>query len=92
MTYLFYFLKFLAFVPQIAASVESLHAEKPVETKTQIASDALNLATGIATSVLPASEASIAQVAGQAAQSVLATTVQAVHTIQNPPAALPVSA
>jgi hypothetical protein len=77
-------LKLLPFVPQIAAQVESEHSGATVEKKTQIASDYLTLATNVATAVLPAEEGQIAGMAGEVAQSVMATTVQAIHTANNP--------
>jgi hypothetical protein len=84
-------LKFLPFVPQIAATVESTHSGASVETKTQIAASYLNLATNVSTALLPKPDADIANAAGQIAQGVLAATVQAIHNANNPPAPTPVA-
>lgn len=79
MNYVEYLLKFLAFLPGIVSTVQSLHGTKTVDEKTAIASNVLQTSTAIATSLLPTEQGRIASVAGAAAQSVLAVVVQAVH-------------
>jgi hypothetical protein len=84
MNYLSILLKFLTFIPAIAQTVESYAPDAPVETKIQHAQDALTIATSIASAVLPSDQAAIAGEAGAAAQSVLTSTVQAIHAANNP--------
>lgn len=84
MNYIEMLMKILAFIPAIAHQVEKNHSVATVETKSQIASDYLNLAAGIATAILPSDQASLASIAGNAAQTVLATTVQAIHAANQP--------
>jgi hypothetical protein len=76
----------LGLIPIIATGIQTLHADKTLGDKTQMAQDALTLATAGASVALPPAEASLATSVGSIAQTALTATVTALHNAANPPA------
>lgn len=64
------FLDTLKLAPYVAAGVNQIHSDASTETKTQIATEALQLAAGVAGTVLPG-EAALVGVAAQITQMVI---------------------
>lgn len=83
-TAIFWILKFLQFVPSIAAEIQSVHSTKSLDDKLQIGAGALSTATTIASSLLEGDNSRLAGIAGNAAQSVLAATIAAIHSAHEP--------
>jgi hypothetical protein len=78
-------------VPYVVAGVETIHQNESTETKTQLAQDALSIATAGAMQILgPAN----AQIAGAVSSAVSAgiTSVQSVIAAVNTPVAVPAPA
>ena len=64
------FLDTLKLAPYVAAGVNQLHTDASTETKTQIATEALQLAAGVASFVIPG-EAATVNIAAQITQLVI---------------------
>lgn len=64
------FLDTLKLAPYVAAGVNQIHADASTETKTQIATEALQLAAGVAGAVVPG-EAALVGVAAQITQMII---------------------
>lgn len=59
LSWLSYVLRALQLAPVVVAGIEKIHGEAPGATKKQMAMDALGLAQGTATAVLPEDQAAI---------------------------------
>ena len=84
MNYVKFLMQFLALLPGITGDILQLHAAKTITEKLAIGATMLAPATALSVSLLPPEDVQMAQVAGGAAQSILATTIQAIHDAQNP--------
>lgn len=95
LAWLQYVLRVLTLAPAIVAGIEHIHAEAPGATKKQMAMDALGLAYGTASAVLPQDQTAI-----DAATSLTSNVIDGVVSVFNatgifktlPPAPAPVAA
>jgi hypothetical protein len=82
-------------IPVIAQGINTLHADKSLATKSQMASDSLNLAIAGAKAALPAGDQATVDGIAPVAQSTLATVLGALHTSGTPavpPSTVPAAA
>lgn len=70
--------KIFGLIPYVVVGINTVHAEKDTATKTQMAHDALSVATAGAQQVLSGSNAQAAQAASAAVSAVIQAT-QAIH-------------
>lgn len=86
MNILSWILKITQLLPVIAAGVQAIHTNKSLETKTQLAQDAIGYAVTGSKVLLPAEHAELAAQIGELAQTEIATTVAALHKQAQPAA------
>lgn len=87
MNILSWILKLTQLIPIIAAGVQSIHANKSVETKTQLAQDAIGMAVNGSKLLLPTEHAELAAQIGELAQTEIGTVVATLHNAAQPAAA-----
>lgn len=80
-------------IPYVVAGINVVHAEKDTATKTQMAQDALSVATAAAAQLVPADNQQAAQAVSSAVGAAISAT-QAIHDAVNgvaptPPAPAP---
>jgi len=71
-------------IPYVVAGIETVHENETTETKTQLAQDALGIATQAAAQVLPSSDANIANAVSAAVSGVIASTQAVIAAIKKP--------
>ncbi len=80
-------------IPYVVAGIETIHANESTQTKTQLAGDALNIATAAAGQVLTGQDAQIAQIVSSAVGAGIQSTQAILSTLATPaPASVPVTA
>ena len=84
MNYVNMLLSLLQFLPGIANNIHQLHASKTAAEKIAIGANLLGTSVAVSQALLPPDQAKMAGVAGAAAQTILATTIQAIHDASNP--------
>jgi hypothetical protein len=72
-------------IPYVVTGVETIHANETTETKTQLAKDALGIATQAATQVLGSDNAAIAQAVSGAVGAGITATQAVVSTLKSTP-------
>jgi hypothetical protein len=70
-------------IPYVVAGVEVIHTNESSETKTQLALDALNIATQASTHVLGTSNSAIASVVSTAVSTGIQSVQDIISTIKN---------